>query len=329
MASSSLKCVVKCAVLSGSRVVSSYLSEQQLRNVASVVRKLVSAGRSDRVNLPSEGESHAIDKLERVRQSIDEEMKYRRMLGLATPSPFKIALLGGPGVGKGTWGSLIAKRLSVPHVSTGELVRSELSKPLSDCNEKMRDEIKSSVNEGKLLPDHVIVELLLRRMRDEDPSAGFVLDGFPRTLTQARILDEATGGIDVALNLQLDKDALLLKCLGRRVCRHCGKDYNLANVDVTTHKRDANGLVRRSRIFLPARLPPQECAVKLEVRADDANEQAVRERLRAFAEERKPMEEYYHAQNRLTNVNVGPGAEYVWPTILDVIRGLEAEPRRP
>ncbi|KAH7415063.1 hypothetical protein KP509_14G026000 [Ceratopteris richardii] len=182
MASSSLKCVLKGAGFSCSRAVSS-----QLSSVASVVRKLVSEGRSDRLNLPGDGESIAIDQLERVRESIHEEMKQRRMLGLATPSPFKIALLGGPGVGKGTWGSLIAKRLSVPHVSTGELVRSELSKPLSDCNEKemiMRDEIKFSVNEGKLLPDHVIVELLLRRMRDEDPSAGFVLDGFPRTLTQ-------------------------------------------------------------------------------------------------------------------------------------------------
>ncbi|KAH7297882.1 hypothetical protein KP509_25G017000 [Ceratopteris richardii] len=192
----------------------------------------------------------------------------------------------------------------------------------------VRDQIKSAVNEGKLLPDHVIVELLLRRMHDKHPCAGFVLDGFPRTVTQARILDEATGGIDVALNLHLDNDALLLKCLGRRVCRECGKDYNLANVDVTTHDRDPNGLVRRRRIFLPARLPPQECAAKLEVRADDSNEHAVRERLHAFAEERKPMEEYYHSQNRLVDVNVGPGAEYVWPRILDVIRELEAEPRR-
>ncbi|KAH7445719.1 hypothetical protein KP509_01G021500 [Ceratopteris richardii] len=237
-------------------------------------------------------------------------MKHRRMLRLATPSPCKIALLGGPGVGKGTWGSLIAERLCIPHVSSGKLVRSELSKPLSNYNEKemmMRYQIKSAVNEGKLLPDSVIVELLLRRMHDNDPLAGFVLDGFPRTVTQARILDEATGGIDVALNLHLDDDALLLKCLGRRVCRHWGKDYNLANVDVTTHDRDPNGLnVLRSL----------KC------------EQAVRERLHAFAEERKLMAEYYHSQNRLIDVDVGPGAEYVWPKILDVIRGLEAEPRR-
>ncbi|KAH7445721.1 hypothetical protein KP509_01G021700 [Ceratopteris richardii] len=223
--------------------------------------------------------------------------------------------MGGPVVGKGTWGSLIAERLCIPHVSTGELLRSEVSKPLSNYNEKemmMRDQIKSAVNEGKLLPDRVIVELLLRRMHDNDPSAGFVLDGFPRTVTQARILDEATGGIDVALNLHLKDDALLLKCLGRRVCRHCGKDYNLANVDVTTHDRDPNGLVRRRRIFLPARLPPQECAAKQMIRTS---------RL-------KKMAEYYHSQNRLIDVDVGPGAEYVWPKSLDVIRGLDAEPRR-
>ncbi|MCO5581589.1 hypothetical protein L7F22_035477 [Adiantum nelumboides] len=269
---------------------------------------------------------HSTDPLDRIRDNLRDDMEQRRAFGSASPSSDKLVLLGGPGVGKGTWGSLIGERLSIPHISTGELVRTELAKPISACTRKemmLREHVKSIVNQGKLLPDYVILELLLSRLQEADPAVGFVLDGFPRTVAQARVLDDAVGGIDLAVNFHLDEDALVAKCLGRRVCRECGKDYNLAHVDICTHERNLDGVVKRKRIFLPARLPSQDCASKLEVRADDANEDVVRGRLRAYACESKPLEDYYYSQRKLVDVNVGPGAEYVWSRLLDVIGDLE------
>ncbi|MCO5602454.1 hypothetical protein L7F22_056586 [Adiantum nelumboides] len=315
----------------------------------------------------SEGRSHVDGAscnmkypLESIRDDLRNEMERRRLLlhlaGTSSSAPAssaaassKIALLGGPGVGKGTWGSLLAQRLSIPHISTGDLVRKELSKPSSaspnSATEMMlHEQVKSAVSEGKLLPDRVVLDLLLARLQTADPSAGFILDGFPRTIAQAAMLEEAVGGIDLALNFQMDNDVLVAKCLGRRTCKHCGKDYNLSHIDPlrtqaqidnfdSQHRHDARrltgrglseyrpdvGLLKTRRIFLPARLPPPECASHLSVRADDSNEAAVRERLRLHASESKPLIQHYLSQRKLVDVNVGSGAASVWSSLLNIV----------
>ncbi|KAI5055237.1 hypothetical protein GOP47_0030382 [Adiantum capillus-veneris] len=322
--SSSLKSVLKNAPASAKRAISTY-RHPKVTSVADSFAQPDPLHGSRQCCLCNDN-SHTMDPLERIRDALREEMEHRSMFGSASPSSCKVALLGGPGVGKGTWGSLMAERLSIPHISTGELVRAELAKPLSKCTKKemlLRQHVKSIMNQGKLLPDYVILELLLSRLQETDPATGFVLDGFPRTVAHAGVLDDAVGGIDMAVNFHLEEDALVAKCLGRRVCRECGKDYNLAHVDICMHERNHDGVVRRKRIFLPARLPPQECASKLEVRADDSSEDVVRERVHAYACESKPLEDYYHAQGRLVDVNVGPGAGFVWSRLLDVIGDLE------
>eukprot|EP00250_Pteridium_aquilinum_P008912 c18302_g1_i2 orf=228-1346(-) len=270
---------------------------------------------------------HAMDPLDGIKLALDEELKERTMCGSAPSSSHKLVFLGGPGVGKGTWASLLSKRLNIPHLSTGDLVRKELSKlPSSRTSASqllLREQVRTAMNQGKLLPDSVILELLWNRLQEMDPSVGFILDGFPRTVCQAGILDDAVHGINMAVNFHLEDEALLAKCLGRRVCSECGKDYNLAHVDMCTHDRTDNGVMKHKWTFLPARPPPQECASKLEVRGDDCNETVVRERLRLYACESEPLKQHYRSQGRLVELDVGPGAEYVWSRLLDAIWELE------
>lgn len=261
----------------------------------------------------SKVEAH-IDPLSRIRAAVDQEVAAEKMLGAAAAS-CRLVFLGGPGVGKGTYASLLSKRLGIPHISTGDLVRAELSKPPSTEPEAslLYEKVREAVNQGKLLSDEIVVELLSNRLGHVEPSVGYILDGFPRTLSQARVLDEAVGGVDMAVNLRLREDVLVAKCLGRRVCSECGKDFNLAHVDIPPDGK--KGL--QDRIILPARLPPPACASKLRAREDDTKEEAVRERLRVHAREIEPLEQHYRTQGKLLDLDVGRGIEDAWPRLLD------------
>ncbi|XVF75471.1 hypothetical protein PTKIN_Ptkin13bG0190700 [Pterospermum kingtungense] len=180
--------------------------------------------------------------------------------------------LGCPGVGKGTYASRLSNLLGVPHIATGDLVRDELSSsgPLSS-------QLKEIVNQGKLVSDEIIIDLLSKRLEAgvAKGESGFILDGFPRTIRQAEILEGVTD-IDLVLNLKLRKEALLAKCLGRRICSECGGNYNVACIDI----KAKNG---RPGMFMAPLPPPPQCASKLITRADDT-EEVVMERLRIYHE---------------------------------------------
>ncbi|KAI5078233.1 hypothetical protein GOP47_0005904 [Adiantum capillus-veneris] len=221
--------------------------------------------------------------------------------------------LGCPGVGKGTYASRLAKFLGVPHIAMGDLVRQELSEPTPSGLK-----LKQLMNEGKLLPDNVILELLAKRLEAGTVAGetGFILDGFPRTRSQVEALDKVTD-IELVLNLRLREDVLVMKCLGRRICSGCGTNYNIANIDV-------GGENGAPRIFMPPLLPPPSCANKLIIRADDT-EEVVRARLNFYAEESKPVENYYRAQEKLMDFDVIGGIPETWPKLLDVVRPFMPE----
>lgn len=224
--------------------------------------------------------------------------------------------LGCPGVGKGTYASRLAKYIGVPHIAMGDLVRDELSQPTTSG-----DKLTSLMNGGKLLPDDVILELLSRRLEKgaESGESGFILDGFPRTQSQAESLDHVAS-IDLVVNLRLREDILILKCLGRRICSGCGSSYNIAKID-------AEGADGGPRIFMPPLLPPPSCATKLTVRPDDT-EEIVRARLRVYAEESKPVEEYYGTQGKLLVFDVAGGIPETWPKLLEALKPhLPEEPQ--
>ncbi|KAH9314139.1 hypothetical protein KI387_022766 [Taxus chinensis] len=179
--------------------------------------------------------------------------------------------LGCPGVGKGTYASRLSKLMGIPHIATGDLVREELTQSGPSASE-----LESIVNRGKLVPDDIIVNLLARRLEKSalKGETGFILDGFPRTINQAGILEQVTD-IDLVINLKLREEALLQKCLGRRICSQCGGNYNVAVVNV----EEQGG---QPAIYMAPLLPPPSCASKLITRADDT-EEVVKERLRVYS----------------------------------------------
>ncbi|KAL8090567.1 hypothetical protein AgCh_039863 [Apium graveolens] len=180
--------------------------------------------------------------------------------------------LGCPGVGKGTYAARLSKLLGVPHIATGDLVRHELASrgPLSE-------KLSEIVNKGKLVSDEFIIKLLSKRLEagEAKGESGFILDGFPRTIKQAEILEGVTD-IDLVINLKLREEALIAKCLGRRICSQCGGNYNIACIDI----KSENGL---PGMYMAPLLPPSSCESKLTTRPDDT-EEVVKHRLHVYNE---------------------------------------------
>ncbi|XVE99407.1 hypothetical protein REPUB_Repub03eG0195600 [Reevesia pubescens] len=212
--------------------------------------------------------------------------------------------LGCPGVGKGTYASRLSNLLGVPHIATGDLVRDELasSGPLSS-------QLKEIVNQGKLVSDEIIIDLLSKHLEvaEAEGESGFILDGFPRTIRQAEILEEVTN-IDLVINLKLREEALLAKCLGRRICSECGGNYNVAYIDIKTE----NG---RPGMYMAPLPPPPRCASKLITRADDT-EEVVKERLRIYHEMTRPVEDFYRSRGKLLEFDLPGGIPESWPKLL-------------
>ncbi|CAK9881849.1 unnamed protein product [Sphagnum jensenii] len=212
--------------------------------------------------------------------------------------------LGCPGVGKGTYASRLAKLLQVPHIAMGDLVRQELSQTSS-----MAKQLATLMSQGQLLPDDIIIRLLSKRLENNMASnqSGFILDGFPRTVHQSEMLEEVAD-IDLVVNLKLREDALIAKCLGRRICSQCGGNFNLARLEM----EESNSA---PRIFMPPLLPPPSCASKMTTRADDT-EEVVRTRLRIYYEESKPVEDFYRGYGKLLDFEVSGGIPETWPRLL-------------
>ncbi|XP_062092819.1 probable adenylate kinase 6, chloroplastic [Humulus lupulus] len=212
--------------------------------------------------------------------------------------------LGCPGVGKGTYASRLSNLIGVPHIATGDLVREELS-----SSGPLAPQLAEVVNHGKLVSDEIIINLLSNRLQAKGES-GFILDGFPRTIRQAEILEKVTD-IDLVINLKLREDALLAKCLGRRLCSECGGNYNIASIDIKGE--DGN-----SDMYMPPLLPPPHCASKLITRADDT-EEVVKERLRIYNEMSRPVEEFYHSRGKLLVFDLPGGIPESWPKLLQAL----------
>lgn len=215
--------------------------------------------------------------------------------------------LGCPGVGKGTYASRLSQLLGVPHIATGDLVREELN-----SSGPIAEELARIVNQGKLVSDEIIIKLLSKRLENGEAKgeSGFILDGFPRTIKQAEILDGVMD-IDLVINLKLREDILIEKCLGRRICSQCGGNFNIASIDI----KSENGT---PGIYMAPLLPPAGCASKLICRADDTAE-VVKERLRVYNEMSQPVEGYYRRQGKLMEFELPGGIPESWPKLLHAL----------
>ncbi|XP_072966825.1 adenylate kinase 1, chloroplastic-like [Typha angustifolia] len=224
--------------------------------------------------------------------------------------------LGCPGVGKGTYASRLSQLIGVPHIATGDLVREELA-----SSGPLAKELNEIVNQGKLVSDEIIISLLSKRLENAEAKgeSGFILDGFPRTIRQAEILEEVTD-IDLVINLKLREDILLAKCLGRRICSKCGGNFNVASIDI----KGENG---RPGIYMAPLLPPEQCASKLVTRSDDT-EKVVKERLRVYHDQSQPVEEFYRSRGKLLEFDLPGGIPESWPKLLQALNLEDPDGKR-
>ena len=196
----------------------------------------------------------------------------------------KIVIFGPPGSGKGTYASRLVKKLGVPHISTGDLVREEIRNqtPLG----RMIEKYSSS---GTLVPDETITEILKKRMKSIE-AKGFVLEGYPRTVSQARTLEKITA-IDTVVNLNVPDSVIIRRLSARLLCKSCGAIYN-----EITLKPKVSGKC-------------DKCGGELFRRADDQPE-VIQERLRVYKEASSPVVDFYRAENLLKDIkNDDPNAD--------------------
>lgn len=181
-----------------------------------------------------------------------------------------IIMLGAPGAGKGTQAEIISKDLSIPTISTGDIIRAALKN-----GTEMGLKAKSFIDKGHLVPDEVVIGIVTERIKQEDCQNGFILDGFPRTIAQAEALDNSDIKIDHVIDIEVDDELIYKRMSGRRVCEKCAKVYNV-NTD------------RKPRIDGKC----DACAGTLIQRMDD-NEDTVKERLKVYYEQTHELKDYY------------------------------------
>ncbi len=204
----------------------------------------------------------------------------------------RLILFGPPGAGKGTQAKLMSQKLGLPHISTGDILRSEVKN-----NTDLGNKAKAYMNAGQLVPDVLVTEMLKKRLEGKDVANGFILDGFPRTEAQAQALDRILkNGIDKAIYLSTSEKVIVQRLTGRRVCPKCGHNYHIVNMPP---KKD---------------MLCDQCEVELFQRPDD-NEETVKNRLRVYLEESESVLDYYRKQGKLENVSGDLDAEEVFDII--------------
>lgn len=207
-----------------------------------------------------------------------------------------LILLGAPGAGKGTQAEVICEKLSIPTISTGNIIREALKN-----GTEMGLKAKSYMDEGKLVPDDVVIGIIKERLSQDDCQNGFILDGFPRTIPQAEALDQMGIVIDRVISIEVPDDKIATRMAGRRVCPKCGASYH------TEYKKPAKEGVCNA------------CGAELVQRKDDAPE-TVLERLRVYHEQTEPLKGYYENAGKLRLVE---GQEEVKDTTALTFKALE------
>ncbi len=195
----------------------------------------------------------------------------------------KIIMLGAPGAGKGTQAKMIAEKYTIPHISTGDIFRANISN-----GTELGKEAKKYMDQGLLVPDELTVKLLLDRVAKEDCKNGYVLDGFPRTIPQAEVLEDALtklgDKVDFAVDVNVPDENIIKRMSGRRACLKCGATYHIEHV------------------------PPKKegicdtCGSELVLRDDDKPE-TVKKRLDVYHEQTQPLIDFYTQKGILRTVD--------------------------
>lgn len=211
----------------------------------------------------------------------------------------KIIMLGAPGAGKGTQAKMIAEKYQVPHISTGDIFRANIKK-----GTELGMEAKKYMDQGQLVPDELTVRILLDRVAQDDCSNGYVLDGFPRTIPQAEVLDSALAKlgdkIDYAINVDVPDENIIKRMSGRRACLACGATYHIEHVPP---KKD--GIC-------------DTCGQELVLRDDDQPE-TVKNRLKVYHEQTQPLIDFYTKKDILKTVDGTVDMKDVFAAIVSIL----------
>ena len=211
----------------------------------------------------------------------------------------KIVMLGAPGAGKGTQAKKIAARYNIPHISTGDIFRANLK-----AGTELGLKAKEYMDKGALVPDSLTLELIMDRFEQPDCANGYVLDGFPRTIPQAKALSEALNNrndkLDFAINVEVPDEAIVSRMSGRRACLQCGGTYHVVfNPPKTEGKCDA-------------------CGGELILRADDRPE-TVQHRLEVYHDQTQPLIDYYKEEGIFKEVDGTQDMEKVFEDIIGIL----------
>jgi adenylate kinase len=211
-----------------------------------------------------------------------------------------LVILGAPGAGKGTIGDELTKTYKIPKISTGDILRKEVKE-----GTELGIRAKEIMEKGGLVDDKTINDILRSRINKEDCKNGFMLDGFPRTLNQAKELDnmlvELKKKIDMAVNLDVSSELIIKRLTNRRVCKKCGFNYNLLSAPSKVEgKCDLDG-------------------GELYHRADDS-EDTIKNRLSVYARDTQPLIDYYKEKGLLVNINAESGVNAVISSLTDILK---------
>lgn len=208
-------------------------------------------------------------------------------------------MLGPPGSGKGTQAKLLQDKFSIPKISTGDILRASVN----DGTELGR-QAKKFMDKGELVPDEVVISLIKERIVEPDCEAGYILDGFPRTIVQAEKLEETLAamdkGIDSVVDLVVDREELLVRLSGRRTCKNCGAMFHQ-----TTHLSKVDGIC-------------DECGGDLYQRPDD-NEETIVKRLEIYSKETAPLKEFYRKQGKLKTIQGRGGMDKIFSQLCKMV----------
>ena len=211
----------------------------------------------------------------------------------------KILLMGPPGAGKGTQAERLTELLKIPHISTGDMFR-KAQKEGTELGLKA----KTYMEQGQLVPDEVTIGIVRERLAEDDCKIGFLLDGFPRTVQQADALEQILADLgtqlDAVINIEVDKDFLLERLTGRRVCKSCGATYHMEHI------------------------PPKKegicdkCSSELILRDDDKPD-TVKNRLSVYHKQTQPLIDFYSARGVLRSVDGTVDMKDVFAAIVEIL----------
>lgn len=210
----------------------------------------------------------------------------------------KLVIFGPPSAGKGTQAQRLSKKYGIPQIATGDLLREHVAKKTP-----IGIKVKEILDAGKLGPDDLIVQIIKDRVSQPDCTNGYLLDGFPRTMNQAKELEKMTD-IDLVLNIGVDTEVLVERAVGRRICPNCAAVYHI--------------------IFNPPKQPRicDKCGSPL-IQRDDDKEETVRKRLKVYQDQTAPLIDHYRKMGKIMDIDGSLGIDGVFEQMIRAVERMK------